>query len=112
MGLLDKMKKCFELKQNTPSPESIQKTCKRISRLEKQLEKNSDNPNFLIDLYGCYVEISNTTKKIECLEKISNLLPNDSYPLQQLADIYLNELGDMKQAKIYQNKANKATKSF
>ena len=48
--------------------------------------------------------------RIECLEKMSKLKPNDFYPPQQLADIYLNELDDIEQAKIYQNKANKINK--
>ena len=112
MEFLNKIKKLMELKQNNPDPESIQKMQKKILRLEKQLDENSENIHFLIDLYRCYVEISNTTKKIECLKKISKLSPNDSYPLQQLADIYSNELEDMKQAKIFQNKANKIKKSF
>jgi len=55
-------------------------------------------------LHGCYVEISDTAKKIEYLEKMSKLMPNDSCPLQQHAGIYFNELDDIKQAKIYQNK--------
>jgi hypothetical protein len=59
-----------------------------------------------------YVEISDTEKKIECLKKLSQLLPNDFYSFQQLADIYLNEFGDTKQAKIYQNQANDIKNSF
>ena len=39
-------------------------------------------------------------------------LPNDFYPLQQLADIYLNELDDKTEAKIYQNKANYLKNNF
>lgn len=112
MGLFDKIKKSIQLKENNPSPESIQKSYKKISQLEKQLEENPDSFKILTDLYRCYVEISNTTKKIECLKKMSEISPNDSYPLQQLADIYSNELEDMKQAKIYQNMANKTNKSF
>ena len=60
----------------------------------------------------CYVEMSDTEKKIECLKKLSQLLPNDFYSFQQLADIYLNELEDVKQAKIYQNQANDIKNSF
>ena len=50
--------------------------------------------------------------KIECLKKLSQLLPSDFYSFQQLADIYLNEFGDTKQAKIYQNQANDIKNSF
>lgn len=110
MGFLDKIKKSVELKQNFPSQESLQKTHEKIMKLEKKLDLNPDNSTLLLNLYGCYVEISNTKKKIECLEKMSKLKPNDFYPHQQLADIYLNELDDMEQAKIYQNKANKINK--
>ena len=112
MGFLDKIKKGIELKQNTPSSESLKKTNDKILQLEKELDAHSNDIHFLLDLYGCYVEVSNTEKKIECLEKISNLKPNDSYPLQQLADIYLNELNNIEQAKIYQEKANKINNSF
>ena len=110
MGFLDKIKKSIELKQNSPSPESLQKTSEKISKLEKKLDSEPENSRLLLELYGCYVEISDTPKKIQCLEKISKLNPNDYYPLQQLADIYLNELNDIEKAKIYQNKANKINK--
>jgi len=46
------------------------------------------------------------------LKKITKLNPNDPYPLQQLADIYSNELNDMVQAKSFQDMANKIKKSF
>ena len=49
----------------------------KILQLEKELDAHSNDVHFLLDLYGCYVEVSNTEKKIECLEKISNLKPND-----------------------------------
>ena len=110
MGFLDKIKKSVELKQTFPSQESLQKTHEKIVRLEKNSSSTPDNSSLLLDLYGCYVEVSNTEKKIECLEKMSKLKPNDFYPLQQLADIYLNELDNMEQAKIYQTKANKINK--
>lgn len=112
MGLFDKLKKSMELKQNTPNENTIQKTLGKISKLEKKLIENPDNTHFLIELYECLVEVSDTTKKIECLIKISKLKPNDAYPLQQLADIYLNELDDIEQAKYFQNKANKIKKFF
>ena len=110
MGFLDKIKKSIELKQNFPTQESLKKTHEKILKLEKTLEITPDDSSLLLDLYGCYVEVSDTKKKIECLEKMSQLKPNDFYPLQQLADIYLIELDDVEQAKIYQNRANKISK--
>jgi len=112
MGFLDNIKKGIELKQNSPSQFMIQKIHEKISKLEKQLVVTPENSNLYLDLYVCYVELSNTPKKIECLKKISKLKPNDSYSLQQLADIYLNELNDVKQAKYFQDIANKIKKSF
>jgi hypothetical protein len=112
MRLFDKIKKSIQLKQNNTTHESIQKTHKKITQLEKQLEGNPDNYQILTDLYRCNVETSNTTKKIYYLKKMSKSSPNDSYPLQQLADIYSNELVDMRLAKDYQDKANKINKSF
>jgi len=112
MGFLDKIKKGIELKQNSSTHSMIQTTHENISKLEKQLVITPENSNLYLDLYGCYVELSDTPKKIECLKKISKLKPHDSYPLQQLADIYSNELNDMKQAKYFQELANKIKKSF
>ena len=112
MGFFEKLKKGIELKQNTPSHSMIQKTHETISQLKKQLKITPDNSNLYLNLYRCYVEISNSPKKIECLKKITKLKPNDSYALQQLADIYSNELDDMKQAKFFQDMANKIKKSF
>ena len=112
MGFLDKIKKSIELKQSIPKNESIKKTENKIIELKKQFEKNPDNCKILTELYICYVEISNTEKKIECLKKLSQLSPTDFYSFQQLADIYLNELGNVKQAQIYQNQANNIKNSF
>jgi tetratricopeptide (TPR) repeat protein len=112
MGLFDKIKKNFELKQSTPNLESIKNTQNKIIQLKKQFEENPDNCKILTELYTCYVEISDTEKKIECLKKISQLSPDDFYSFQQLADIYLNELDDVGQAQIYQNHANKIKNSF
>ena len=112
MGFLDKIKKSIELKQSIPTNESIKKTENKIIELKKQFEKNPDNCKILTELYICYVEISNTEKKIECLKKISQLSPTDYYSFQQLADIYLNELGNVEQAQIYQNQANNIKNSF
>ena len=112
MGFFDKIKKSFELKQNFPNSDSLEKTKKQILELTKQFELNPNSSKILLELYSCYVEISNTEKKIECLEKLSDLLPRDFYPLQQLADIYLNEVNNDSKAKFYQNKANKIKNDF
>tara|TARA_B110000037_G_scaffold160997_1_gene181869 strand:- start:307 stop:645 length:339 start_codon:yes stop_codon:yes gene_type:complete len=112
MGFLDKIKKSIELKQHMPNDESIKKVENKIIELKKTLEKNPDDHKIITKLYMCYVEMSETEKKIECLKKLSQLLPNDFYSFQQLADIYLNELEDVKQAKIYQNQANDVKNSF
>lgn len=107
MGFLDKLKKSVQLKQNLPNQESLKNTQDKISQLEKKLETNPDNSKLLLDLYGCYVEVSDTAKKIECLEKLTKLTPKDAYPFQQLADIHLNETNDVEKATKYQNMANK-----
>ena len=112
MGFLDKIKKSIELKQRMPNDESIKKVENKIIELKKTLEKNPNDSKIITKLYMYYVEISDTEKKIECLKKLSKLLPNDFYAFQQLADIYLNEFGDTKQAKIYQNQANDIKNSF
>ena len=112
MGFLNKIKKTFELKQNIPNPKSLQQAEKKILVLKKQLELNPTNPKILIELYTCYVEISDLENKIHCLKKLSNISPNDFYPLQQLADIYLNELDDKNKAQIYQNRANDIKNNF
>ena len=112
MGFLDKFKKSLQLKEHSLSSDSIKKIHAKISKLEKQFESNPENIHLLFDLYENYVEISNISKKIECMEKLSKLRPNDSYPLQQLADLYSNELGDMDKANYYQEKANKIKKFF
>ena len=112
MGFLDKIKKSIELKQRMPNDELIAFSNHKIIELKKTLEKNPNDSKIITKLYMCYVEISETEKKIECLKKLSQLLPNDFYSFQQLADIYLNEFGDIKQAKIYQNQANDIKNSF
>ena len=112
MGFFDKIKKSIELKQNTPNFESIEKTEKKILELKKQSELNPTNSKILIELYTCYVEISDLENKIKCLKRLSDISPKDFYPLQQLADIYLNEVDDEDEAQIYQNKANDVKNSF
>tara|TARA_B110000438_G_scaffold4810_1_gene4807 strand:- start:99 stop:437 length:339 start_codon:yes stop_codon:yes gene_type:complete len=112
MGLFNKIKKSIELKQNIPDLESIEKTKKKILNLKKQFELNPLDSKILINLYTCYVEISDLENKIQCLKKLCDISPNDFYPLQQLADIYLNELNNESEAKIYQNKANDLKNNF
>ena len=101
MGFLDKIKKSIELKQRMPNDESIKKVENKIIELKKTLEKNPNDSKIITKLYVCDV-----------LKKLSQLLPSDFYSFQQLADIYLNEFGDIKQAKIYQNQANDIKNSF
>ena len=112
MGLVDKIKKSIELKHPSPSTSLIEKTENKILKLTKESELNPNDSKILLELYTCYVETSNSEKKIECLEKLSFLLPMDFYPLQQLADIYLNELNDNAKAKFYQNNANNVKNNF
>jgi len=112
MGLFNKIKKSIELKQNIPNLESIKKTKKKILNLKKQFVLNPTDSKILMELYTCYVEISDLENKIQCLKKLCDISPNDFYPLQQLADIYLNELNDETEAKIYQNMANDLKNNF
>tara|TARA_B110000438_G_scaffold87074_1_gene86562 strand:+ start:126 stop:464 length:339 start_codon:yes stop_codon:yes gene_type:complete len=112
MGLFNKIKKSIELKQNIPNLKSIEKTKKKILNLKKQFELNPTDSKILIELYTCYVEISDIENKIQCLKKLCDISPNDFYPFQQLADIYLNELDDENEAKIYQNNANDLKNNF
>jgi len=112
MGLLDKIKKSIELKHPSPSISLIEKIENRILELTKKAELDPNDSKILLELYACYVETSNSEKKIECLEKLSFLTPGDFYPLQQLADVYLNELDDNVKAKFYQNKANNIKNNF
>jgi len=107
MGFLDGLKKKMELKQAQSDPKTIQIALEKIPKLEKALEKNPDSFELLYDLYGCHIDLSNTTKKIECLEKMSKLKPNDFFPLSQLAQIFYNELENPQKGKYYQEKANK-----
>ncbi|MDH3610634.1 MAG: hypothetical protein OEM79_02605 [Nitrosopumilus sp.] len=107
MGFFDGLKKKIELKQTQSDPKTIQKALEKISKLEKTLEQNPRSYDLLYDLYGCYIDVSNTTKKIECLEKMAELKPNDAFPLDQLAQLYYNELENPQKGKYYQEKANK-----
>ena len=112
MDFFNKIKKSIELKQNMPNPESIKNTEKKILNLKKYSDLNPNDSKILIELYTCYVEISDLENKINCLKKLSDISPNDFYPLQQLADIYLNELDDKNEAQIYQNRANDIKNNF
>ena len=110
MGLFDKLKKRIELKQPSTSSDHTKKTHERITRLEKKLQSAPNNTYIIIQLYQNYVDLGDTVKKIECMKRLSELRPSDSYPLQQLADIYSNDLDDSKQAQFFQDKANKISK--
>jgi tetratricopeptide (TPR) repeat protein len=112
VGFFNKIKKSFELKQNSPTIESLEKTKKKILVLKKQFDLEPENSKILIELYACYVELSDLENKIQCLKKLLNILPLDFYPFQQLADIYLHELNDKDKAQIYQNKANELKNNF
>ena len=90
----------------------ILKSEKKILVLEEKIKENPKNVQLLFELYICYVIVGDLEKKITCLEKVSLLSPNDPYPLQQLADIYLNELDNVDQAQIYQNQANNLKNNF
>ena len=63
MGLMNKIKKSLELKQNTPSSKSVKLAQENILELKKQFELNPNDPRILIKLYSCYVEISDLDKK-------------------------------------------------
>ncbi|MGH1566873.1 MAG: hypothetical protein ACRBB5_05540 [Nitrosopumilus sp.] len=63
MGLFDDLKNGIELKQNSQNQNST-KIHDIILKLEKELESDPENISFLVKLYGCYVEISNTPKKL------------------------------------------------
>ena len=107
MGFFDKLKKNVEIKQAQIDPKTNQKAIERIPKLQKQLDKDPDNFDLVYQLYGCYVDLSNSEKKIECLKKLHILKPKDSFPLSQLASIYYSELNDPETGKFYQDKANK-----
>ena len=107
MGFFDSLKKSMELKQPQNDSKTNQKTLEKITNLEKALEKSPDSFNLLYELYGCHIDLSNTSKKIECLEKMIKIKPNDSFPLGQLAQIYYIELQNPQKGKYYQDKANK-----
>ena len=96
MGFFDNLKKKMALKETTV-PKKTQNT----------LEKTPPSFNLLFKLYGYYIDVSNTSKKIECLEKMVKLNPHDAYPLEQLARVFDVELHDTSKAKYYQQQANK-----
>lgn len=106
MGFFNKLKN-IKIKQAQIDPKTNQKSLEKIPKLHKALEENPDNFNLIYQLYECYVDLSNSEKKIECLEKMHNLNPKDAFPLNQLASIYYSELQDTKKGKFYQDKANK-----
>ncbi|MBT5201682.1 MAG: hypothetical protein HOK63_07830 [Thaumarchaeota archaeon] len=106
MGFFDNLKKKMALKETTV-PKKTQNTLEKINILENTLEKTPPSFNLLFKLYGYYIDVSNTSKKIECLEKMVKLNPHDAYPLEQLARVFDVELHDTSKAKYYQQQANK-----
>ena len=84
MGLVDKIKKSIELKHPSPNISSIEKTENKILKLTKESELNPNDSKILLELYTCYVETSNSEKKIECLEKLSSIF--------NLPDLDINEI--------------------
>ena len=107
MGFLDKLKKKIEIKESQINPETIQQAKQKIPKLENAIKKNPNDYNLVYQLYGCYVDLSNSEKKIECLEFMHQIKPKDSFPLSQLAQIYYSELENPEKGKFYQDKANK-----
>ena len=107
MGFFDGLKKKLELKHVQSDPRIIQNALEKLNKLEKDIEKNPDSFELLYEIYGCHIDLSNTIKKVECLEKMSKVKPNDPFPLSQLAQIYYSELDDPFKGKQYQDKANK-----
>ena len=107
MGFFNNIKKKIEVKEVKISSKSIQQAEEKIPKLEKDLEKNPDSYNINYQLYCCYVDLSNSQKKIEYLEKMHNIKPKDAFPLSQLAHIYYSELKNPEKGAFYQEKANK-----
>lgn len=97
----------MELKEAKNDPKKIQNALEKITKLEKIIEKTYPSFHLLFELYGYYIDVSNTEKKIDCLEKMVKINPNDAYPLEQLAHIFDNELKDTVKAKYFQEQANK-----
>lgn len=107
MGFFDKLKKIIEIKQSKIDSKTTQKSLEKITTIERALEINPDNFDLIFQLYGCYVELSDMVKKIECLEKMHKIKPKDVFPLNQLAQIYYSEFQDFEKGRFYQEKANK-----
>ena len=107
MGFFDKIKKNIEIKQSKIDSKTTQKNLEKIPELERALKEHPTSFDLIYQLYGCYIELSDSKKKIECLEKMHKIRPNDAFPLNQLAQIYYSELENPEKGKFYQDKANK-----
>ena len=107
MGFFNNLKKKVEIKESQTSSKTIQQAEEKIPKLEKAIEKNPDNFDLFYQLYGCFVDLGNSEKKIECLEKMHKIKPRDAFSLSQLAQIYYSELEDHEKGKFYQDEANK-----
>lgn len=107
MGFFNNLKKKIEIKESHVSPKIIKKAEEKIPRLEKAIKKNPNDFDLFYQLYGCYVDLSNSERKIECLEKMHKIKPKDPFPLSQLAQIYYSELENTEKGKFYQDEANR-----
>ena len=107
MGFFNNLKKKIEIKESHANSKTIQQAEEKIPKLEKAIEKNPDNFDLFYQLYGCYVDLGNSEKKIECLERMNEIKPKDAFPLTQLAHIYYSEMKNPEKGKYYQDKANK-----
>ena len=107
MGFFNNLKKKIEVKESQISSKTIQQAKEKITKLEKDLQNNPDSYDIHYQLYCCYVDLSNPGKKIECLERMSEIKPKDAFPLTQLAHIYYSEMKNPEKGKYYQDKANK-----
>lgn len=107
MGFFNNLKKKIEVKESQVSSETIQQAEEKIPKLEKLLQNNPDSYDLNYQLYCCYVDLSNSQKKVECLEKMHTMKPKDAFPPTQLAYIYYSELKNPDRGRYYQDKANK-----
>ncbi|MGD8708393.1 MAG: hypothetical protein PVI88_06890 [Nitrosopumilaceae archaeon] len=107
MDFFDKLKKKIEIRQSKIDSKTTLKHLEKIPKLERALKENPTSFGLIYELYGCYVELSDSKKKIECLEKMHKIRPKDAFPLNQLAQIYYLELENPEKGKFYQDKANK-----
>jgi tetratricopeptide (TPR) repeat protein len=107
VGFFNNIKKKIEVKESHVNPKTILQAEEKIPKLEKLLQENPDSYDLNYQLYCCYVDLSNSQKKVECLEKMHDIKPKEAFPLSQLAHVYYSELNNSDKGKYYQDKANK-----